>query len=68
MQQECLLVSYVRVMLENGMTPGCLGIGVQFEHDPQVLQRILLQDSADDLLPARRRQTVDVTRQSIYSS
>lgn len=37
-------------MLEDGMTSCCLGIRVQFEHYPQVLQRILLQYSAVDLL------------------
>lgn len=44
--------SYFRVMLEDGVTFCCLGIGVQFEHYPQVLQRILLQYSAVDLLAA----------------
>lgn len=43
---------YFRVMLEDGLTSCCLGIWVQFEHYPQVLQRILLQYSANDLLPA----------------
>lgn len=43
-------VSYLRVMLEDGMTSCCLGIGVQFQHNPQVLQRILLQHSAVNLL------------------
>lgn len=42
--------SYLRVMLEDGMTSCCLGIGVQFKHNPQVLQRILLQHSAMNLL------------------
>lgn len=37
-------------MLEDGMTSCCLGIGVQFKHNPQVLQRILLQHSAINLL------------------
>lgn len=42
--------SYRRVMLKDGMTSCCLGVGVQFQHNPQVLQRILLQYSAVDLL------------------
>lgn len=44
------LVSYLRVMLEDGMTSCCLSIRVQFQHNPQVLQRILLQHSAVNLL------------------
>lgn len=44
--------SYFRVMLKDGVAPRCLGIWVQFEHNPQVLQRILLQYSALDLLAA----------------
>lgn len=44
------LVSYLRVMLEDGMTSCCLGIGVQLQHNPQVLQRILLQHSTVNLL------------------
>lgn len=39
-------------MLEDGMASRCLGIWVQFEHYPQILQRILLQYSALDLLAA----------------
>lgn len=39
-------------MLEDGMASRCLGIGVQFEHYPQILQRVLLQYSALDLLAA----------------
>ena len=44
--------SYGRVMLQDGMTSCCLGVRVELEHYPQVLQRILLQDSAIDLLAA----------------
>lgn len=44
--------SYFRVMLEDGTASCRLGIWVQFEHYPQVLQRILLQYSANDLLSA----------------
>lgn len=44
--------SYFRVMLEDGLASCRLGIWVQFEHYPQVLQRILLQYSANDLLSA----------------
>jgi len=40
----------VRVMLQDGMTSCRLGVRVEFEHYPQVLQRILLQYSAVDLL------------------
>lgn len=42
-------------MLEDGITSGRLGVGVQFEHYPQVLQRILLQDSAVDGLAAKTK-------------
>lgn len=44
--------SYFRVMLEDGIASCRLGIWVQFEHYPQVLQRILLQYSANDDLSA----------------
>lgn len=42
--------SYRRVMLEDGMTSCCLGVRIQFEHYVQILQRILLQNSAVELL------------------
>jgi len=38
------------VVLEDGTAPCSLGVGVQFHHDLQVLKRILLQNSAVDLL------------------
>lgn len=43
-------------MLEDGMTSCGLGVRVQFEHDSQVLQRILLQYSAIDLLAVMKKQ------------
>lgn len=39
-------------MLEDGMASRRLGIWVQFEHYPQILQRVLLQYSALHLLAA----------------
>ena len=39
-------------MQQDGITSGCLGVGVQFHHHSEVLQRILLQNSAIDLLAA----------------
>lgn len=39
------------------MTSCRLGIRVQFEHDLQILQRILLQDSAVDLFAVIRRKS-----------
>lgn len=44
------LGSYLGVVHQDGATSCSLGVRVQFEHYPQVLQRILLQHSAVDLL------------------
>ena len=38
------------------MTSRRLGVGVELHHDLQVLQRILLQDSAVDLLAALTKE------------
>lgn len=55
------MTSYRGVMLEDGMASGRLGIRVQFQHYPQVLQRILLQYFAVDLLAIMRRKShIDV--------
>ena len=47
-----------RVVLEDGITSCCLGVRVQFEHYPQVLQRILLQNSSVDLLAGITIKTI----------
>lgn len=54
--------SYFRVMLEDGLASRCLGIWVQFEHYPQILQRILLQYSPVDLLAAMTVSAILNTR------
>lgn len=56
----CSSCSYFRVMLEDGMASCRLGIWVQLEHYPQILQRILLQYSALDLLAAMTASAVFV--------
>lgn len=48
------------------MTPCRLGVRVQLHHDHQVLQRILLQNSAVDLLAEMpKRSTVHMCEHSI---
>lgn len=39
---QLVKATYSRVVQEDGMTSCSLGIGVQFQHHPQVLQRVLL--------------------------
>lgn len=42
-------------MAQNGVASHRFGIGVQLDHDSQILQWILLQDSAANLLPEKNR-------------
>lgn len=51
-------------MAQNGVASHCFGVWVQLYHDSQILQRVLFQDSAVNLLPGKKR---DVSH-SLHSS
>lgn len=42
-------------MAQNGVASHCFGVWVQLYHDSQILQRVLFQDSAVNLLPGKKR-------------
>ena len=41
-------------MAQDGVASHCFGVWVQLDHDSQVLQWVLLQDSTANLLPEKK--------------